>query len=167
MPSGRPSRTLENPLPGARMKAEGALPPTYLFAALVLMAIVHWLVPVAAILAWPYNLLGGVLLAAGVALNLTADAALKKHGTTVKPFQKSTALITTGVFRISRHPMYLGMVLMLLGIAVLAGTLSPFVVVAVFGAVMHLVFVRTEERMLERQFGEAWLDYKRRVRPWV
>lgn len=103
----------------------------------------------------------------GVSLNLIADIAFKKDQTTVKPFEASTSLVVTGVFQISRHPMYLGMVLILLGIAILMGTLTPLVVVAVFGILMELVFVRTEERMLEEQFGATWLAYKTKVRKWV
>lgn len=62
--------------------------------------------------------------------------------------------------------MYLGMVLILIGLAILMGSLTPFIVVIVFGALMELVFVRTEERMLEQKFGSAWLEYKKRVRRW-
>jgi steroid 5-alpha reductase family enzyme len=80
----------------------------------------------------------------GVSLNLMADAVFKREQTTVKPFEKSTALVVTGVFQISRHPMYLGMVLILLGIAILMGTLTPLIVVVIFGILMELVFVRAE-----------------------
>ena len=149
------------------MKTGPVLPPTYFLLAIVLMGLLHWLAPTARVVAWTYSLAGAVMLAVGIALNLIADKALKRHGTTVKPFQESTTLITTGVFRISRHPMYLGMVLMLLGIAMLMGTLWPFFIVAAFGIVMHVLFIRTEERMLERRFGDSWLDYKKRVRPWI
>jgi protein-S-isoprenylcysteine O-methyltransferase Ste14 len=103
----------------------------------------------------------------GVSLNLMADAVFKREQTTVKPFEKSTALVVTGVFQISRHPMYLGMVLILLGIAILMGTLTPLIVVVIFGILMELVFVRAEESMLEEQFGATWLAYKKQVRKWV
>lgn len=74
-------------------------------------------------------------------------------GTTFKPFEESSALITTGVFPICRHSMYLGMVLILTGLAVLMGTLAPFIVV--YCILLVLIFVRTEERTLEEKFGEA------------
>lgn len=96
-----------------------------------------------------------------------ADAAFKKAQTTVKPFEISTALITTGVFRISRHPMYFGMVLILFGISILMGSLAPLIITATFAILMELVFVRTEEKMLEKQFGLAWAAYKNKVRKWV
>ena len=98
---------------------------------------------------------------------MIADAAFKREKTTVKPFEKSTALVVSGVFTISRHPMYLGMVIILLGIAILMGTLTPFIVVVIFGILMELVFVEPEERMLEEQFGATWIAYKMKVRKWV
>lgn len=148
------------------MKIKGVLPPTYFFTAIVAMVLLHFVLPVEKFINYPWNLFGCGPLALGVVLNLIADSAFKKHNTTVKPFEESTALITTSVFRFSRHPMYLGMVLILIGLAILMGSLTPFIVVIVFGALMELVFVRTEERMLEQKFGSAWLEYKKRVRRW-
>ena len=62
-----------------------------------------------------------VPLALGIALNLAADNSFKRYKTTVKPVENSTVLITAGVFRLSRHPMYLGFVLILVGITLLMG----------------------------------------------
>jgi protein-S-isoprenylcysteine O-methyltransferase Ste14 len=87
--------------------------------------------------------------------------------TTVKPLEESTALITDGVFRFSRHPMYLGFVFILLGIASLMGSLTPYVIVIGFAVFMQIVFIRFEEKKLEETFGEAWLRYKRNVRLWI
>ena len=131
------------------------------------MVLLHFLIPVSKIAPYPWNLLGILLLVIGVSLNLMADAAFKREQTTVKPFEKSAALVVTGVFQISRHPMYLGMVLILLGIAILMGTLTPLIVVVIFGILMELVFVRAEESMLEEQFGATWLAHKKKVRKWV
>ena len=63
--------------------------------------------------------------------------------------------------------MYLGMVLILLGIAILMGSLMPFFVVIVFATLMEVVFIKTEERMLEQKFGSVWLEYKKKVRRWL
>jgi protein-S-isoprenylcysteine O-methyltransferase Ste14 len=143
------------------------LPPTYLFVSMATMVLLHFLIPVFKIARYPWNFLGIIPLVTGVFLNLRADAAFKKEQTTVKPFESSTALVTTGVFRISRHPMYLGMVLILLGIAILMGSLTPLFVITIFGTLIELVFVRTEERMLEEQFGPTWVAYKKKVRKWI
>jgi len=148
-------------------KAKRILPPTYFFASIILMLILHFLAPVAKFIGYPWDLLGIVPLALGIILNLIADAAFKKHGTTVKPFEESSTLVTAGVFRFSRNPMYFGMVLILIGIAVLMGSLTPFLVVVTFGILMDMAFIRTEERMLEEKFGGVWLTYKKQVRRWI
>jgi len=144
-----------------------ALPPTYLFVAIVVAAALYFLWPGPRVIGFPWNLLGLIPLVLGSALNLVADRAFKDHDTTVKPFLESSALITTGAFRACRHPMYLGFVLIVLGIALLMGTATPFLVAPALGTALELVFIRTEEKMLEERFGEEWLKYKARVRKWI
>lgn len=150
-----------------KMKSKRVLPPTYLLLSITTMVLFHFLIPVSDTAPYPWNLVGILPLLIGIYLNLMADAAFKREQTTVKPFEKSTALVVTGVFQVSRHPMYLGMVLILLGIAMLLGTLTPLFVVVIFGILIEAVFIRTEERMLEEQFGPTWLAYKKKVRRWV
>ena len=123
--------------------------------------------PVVEIIPYPWQLIGCIPLLIGIIFNLVADKALKTFNTTVKPFKESTALVTSGIYGISRHPMYLGMVLMLLGLAILAGSLSPFLAIPVFVILMEIVFVKVEEAMLEKKFGIAWLEYKAKVRRWI
>jgi protein-S-isoprenylcysteine O-methyltransferase Ste14 len=100
----------------------------------------------------------------GVVLNLLADRAFKFNQTTVKPFEESSTLITTGIFRYSRHPMYLGMVFILAGLALIMGSLTPFILILAFLILMDRVFIKVEEQMLEKKFGESWLTYKAKVR---
>ena len=149
------------------MTSKRVLPPTYLLAFIVLMIALRFLLPMAMIVPFPWSLFGLVLLAAGILINLIADKAFTKANTTVKPFEESAVLITDGAFRISRHPMYLGFVLILIGIAIIMGTLTPFFAIPVFAALMDIVFIRAEERMLEDTFGRTWLEYTRGVRRWI
>ncbi len=60
--------------------------------------------------------------------------------------------------------MYLGFVLILIGVAVVLGSLTPLVVIPIFAIAMDRVFISLEERMLEQKFGKAWLEYKRKAR---
>ena len=143
------------------------LPPTYFLASLGLMAALAFALPVAAVLPWPWRVLGLTPIGGGVWLNLAADRAFKTRGTTVKPFERSSALVTDGVFRISRNPMYLGMILILVGVAALLGSLSPFLVVAGFAAIIETRFIPVEERMLAETFGDAWTAYSGRTRRWL
>jgi protein-S-isoprenylcysteine O-methyltransferase Ste14 len=149
------------------MKTRTVLPPTYTLVAILLMLIFHFVFPYARIISLPWNLLGLLPLVAGVVLNLLADRAFHDADTTVKPFQESTTLITGGVFRISRHPMYLGFVLILIGVAILLRSLTPWVIVPFFIVVMELVFIRIEEKMLAEKFGLEWVAYQKRVRRWI
>ena len=149
------------------MTSKRVLPPTYLLGFMVLMIALRFLLPTTTIVAFPWSLFGLVPLAAGILINLIADKAFTEANTTVKPFEESAVLITDGAFRISRHPMYLGFVLILIGIAVIMGALTPFFAIPVFAALMDIVFIRAEERMLEETFGRTWLEYKRGVRRWI
>ncbi len=143
------------------------LPPTYLLGAIILLVGLHFLFPLREINRFPWTLIGIVPLAAGIVLNILADRAFKRQNTTVKPFQQSRVLVTQGVFRISRNPMYLGMVLILAGIAMLMGSASPWIIVTAFAVVFDRLFIRAEERMLAETFGPAFREYKKRVRRWL
>jgi protein-S-isoprenylcysteine O-methyltransferase Ste14 len=131
------------------------------------MAAFHFVLPITQVIPGLWRLIGLLPLACGIGLNLIADRALHQANSTVKPFEASTTLITNGVFQISRHPMYLGFVLILIGLAVLLGSLIPYFVIPIFAILMDRIFIQVEERMLEKQFGQNWLVYKVRVRRWI
>ena len=143
------------------------MPTTYLLAAILLCITLHFLVPILRFIPSPWNLFGLVPLLFGIWINLSADRAFKQANTTVKPFEKSNALIQDGAFRWSRNPMYLGFAAILLGISVLLRSLSPYIAVVVFVVLMDLVFIRVEEQMLEEKFGDEWRRYRSRVRKWI
>ena len=149
------------------MKKKDLNPPTYLCVAILLMVALHLLFPLMKFRLFPWSLLGLIPLGAGIALNLIADGAFKTERTTVKPFETSSALITNGVFRITRNPMYLGFVFMLTGIALLMESLSPFLVILIFIPFVQIYYIRAEERMLENTFQDAWESYSRQVRRWI
>lgn len=143
------------------------LPPAYLFASLSTMVLLHLLIPVHQLASHPWNAIGLLPLIAGIALNLATDTALKKHGTTVKPFEPSTTLITSGVYKFSRNPMYLGMILILIGVALLMGSLTPYGIIPIFVIIIDRSFIRPEEDMLNKQFGRTWTEYRKNVRRWL
>jgi len=149
------------------MKRKPVLPPTYLWAAMILMVALHFLFPAARLIPFPWQLIGLLPLILGAALDVIADKAFRDARTTVKPFQESAALVTTGVYRLSRHPMYLGFVLILLGLAILLGSLTPFILFPLFALLMDRAFIVVEEQMLAQKFGQAWLDYQQHTRRWV
>jgi len=142
------------------------VPPVYLLVTLILMAALHWVLPIARLVEKPYTYLGIALIVLALAVGGNAFLSFVKVGTPVVPFHRSTALVTSGAFRITRNPMYLGMVLILLGVAVLFGTLGPLLPIPFFVWVIQARFIVGEERFLEEIFGEEYRAYKRRVRRW-
>ena len=143
----------------------GIMPPTYFFLALIASIALHLIYPTGRVFVFPY--IGLALTLLGVVLNLWTDRLFKEGGTTVKPFEDPSLLITSGPFSISRHPMYLGMASILLGIAFILGTFVSFVFPMLFIVAMELLFIPHEEEDLERIFGEKYREYRRRVRRWV
>lgn len=143
------------------------MPPVYFYGAIGVMLVLHVLLPGAGLCPYPWNLLGGIVLLAGVALILRVDHVLAVNGTTVKPHLETTTLITTDAFGYSRHPMYLGFVLVLVGVVVLLGSLTPCLVVPAYILFMDATFIRHEEAKLASEFGEAWWRYSVEVRRWI
>jgi protein-S-isoprenylcysteine O-methyltransferase Ste14 len=131
------------------------------------MLALHLMVPLAVVVPWPWSLAGIAVMVAGGVLAVVAERRFKQAGTTVKPFDRSSALVTTGPFRYSRNPMYVGLLAMLAGLWLLLGTLTPLVVPPVFFGLIRQRFVMVEERALALQFGAAYEDYRGKVRRWL
>jgi protein-S-isoprenylcysteine O-methyltransferase Ste14 len=149
------------------MKAlQFVIPPVYLLISLLLMLVLHYQLPLLRLIPVPYTYTGISLIIAGLALAILGAGMFRRADTPVRPFQKSTTLLVHGLFRYSRNPMYLGLLLILLGTAILLGSLSPFLVILVFFVIIQEGYVKHEERFLEELFGEAYRSYKRRVRRW-
>ena len=149
------------------MKFTKVMPPTWMLIAIIIMLISNFIFPVVQVVPPLGNLIGLVLLASVILLNLITDNAFKRVGTTVKPYQESSSLVTSGVFQISRNPMYLGMVLTLLGIAVLLRSLTPLFVIIPFAILIDRTYIRVEEQMLAEKFGAKWQAYKIKTRRWL
>jgi len=147
--------------------SHGLLPPAFVLIAGLLMTGLHLVVPWVQLLAMPWRLLGVVPVAVGILLNIWADQLFKRARTAVKPFEPSTALVLAGPFHFSRNPMYLGMVLALVGIAIVLGSATPWLVVPLFVWLVTERFIIREERKLEATFGQQYYDYKVKVRRWV
>lgn len=149
------------------MNNRRVLPPTYLYLSIGAMILLHFIIPVVKFVHQPWNLLGIIPFVVGLGLNFVGDRAFKKYKTTVKPFEESITLVTSGVFQISRNPMYLGFVLIMSGIGIFMDSLTPYAVIIIFIMLIENVFIKVEEIMLEEKFGKSWLEYKRKVRRWI
>ncbi len=106
---------------------------------------------------------GMALLGAGAVLALAGERAFVRAGTAVKPWQPSTALVTDGVFRWLRNPMYVGLVLMLAGVSIGLASDWTLVMTIAFAFTIHFGVVRREERYLATKFGDDYRSYRERV----
>jgi protein-S-isoprenylcysteine O-methyltransferase Ste14 len=106
---------------------------------------------------------GIVLMAAGGALGLAAVRAFRRAGTHVEPWKPSSALVTVEIFQWLRNPMYVGLILLLAGFAIMIASDWTLVMTIVLALVLHVGVVRREERYLEAKFGDAYRSYKARV----
>ena len=111
-----------------------------------------------------------VLLAAlGILLMAVAIVQFRGAGTTVNPMRpdESAALVTSGIYRLSRNPMYVADVLLLAAWAVWLANLAALVPIALFIAYMNRFQIAPEERALQARHGEAYAAYCRLVRRWL
>ena len=110
-----------------------------------------------------------VLAVVGVYLMVSARVALGRVNTTWHPMTpgQATSLVTSGVFGLSRNPIYLGMLLVLFGWAVALSSPAALVLSVVFVPYLDLFQIGPEERALSAVLGEEFLDYRARVRRWI
>ena len=142
------------------------MPPVILLLAIALMTLLHFLWPLAQMFYFPLTLLGVVLMLLGLGTILWCGGLFRLAGTTIKPFQESSHLITSGIYGYSRNPIYLAMVVILIGVAWLCGSFTPFFVIPFFKWGIETGFILREEQMLQERFGESYQAYCQRVRRW-
>lgn len=110
-----------------------------------------------------------MLIATGLTFDLLGLIAFHRSRTTINPLrpERTSALVTQGIYRITRNPMYVGMALLLLAWAVYLSALLPFAGVPLFMSYITRFQIRPEERMIEKLFGAEFLGYAARVRRWL
>jgi protein-S-isoprenylcysteine O-methyltransferase Ste14 len=97
----------------------------------------------------------------------SAEAAMKRAGTNIRPDQPTLAVVSDGPFRFTRNPLYLALTGLYVGITLLADALWPLLLLVPVLVVLQWGVVAREERYLEAKFGEPYRAYKARVRRWV
>lgn len=149
------------------MRKQPLLPPTYFTIALLVSLGLHFAVPVVMIIRFPWSLTGLFPIVFGGILNLWADGLFKRAKTTVKPFQRPSMLLTEGPFAWFRHPMYIGMVAIALGVSIMCGSLTSFVGPIGFWLIARFRFIPAEEKSMADTFGIEYSRYSARVRTWM
>lgn len=162
---------MTTPAPKAPRDAPGVIaPPPFIY--LVFLVAGWWLDQTLATPHFPIEDMarkGGALalIIGGLVLEFWASGLFQKAGTNVVPYKPATALVTEGPYRFSRNPMYVGFSITYLGLAL--GLQSPIAMALLAPCllVMGWGVIAREERYLEAKFGQAYLDYKAKVRRWL
>lgn len=149
------------------MAGKRPLPPTYFNLALILIIGLHFIIPLRQLIDWPYRWIGAIIGGFGAWVTIWSDQLFKRYKTEIEPYKESSTMIVEGPYRFSRNPMYLGMTMILSGVAALLGSLTSFLPVMAFGICMHIIFVPVEEKMMLGVFEEEYRKYSQKVRRWI
>ncbi|MGQ3054459.1 MAG: methyltransferase family protein [Roseateles sp.] len=143
------------------------LPPLLFIACILLMIALQQLMPLRDFASLPLRIAGLALVATGVAIAQWHARLFRRTGTQIRTFDEPTSIVTGGLFRFSRNPMYLGMLLALCGAALALGVLSAGAGPLLFFIAAQTWYIPFEEAALHRKFGADYADYRRRVRRWL
>lgn len=125
--------------------------------------------PLLTLIPKPWNYSGILIASLTLLADLTSLWAFFKAHTTVNPLHpdKTRQLVTTGLYRYTRNPMYLGLLFILLGWAIYLGVLSPFLLLPAFVWLITYMQILPEEAILRSKFGQAYTDYQQQVARWL
>ncbi|MGD0464525.1 MAG: isoprenylcysteine carboxylmethyltransferase family protein [Tepidisphaeraceae bacterium] len=144
-----------------------APPPLIFLAGFLVGLLLEWLVPLDRLSATTVKCIGVVVALASGILALWGRAAMRRAGTHIDPRAPALAIVTDGPFQFTRNPLYLSLVLLTLGAALVFDLLWVIVALIPVVLIIHFGVILREERYLASKFGQTYLDYKRKVRRWV
>lgn len=145
-------------------------PPPLIFGGILALALLlDWLLGDPSLgLGYDWRMMIALLfIIAGFFLIAVAAVRFRKEKTNIEPWKPATALVTTGVYAFSRNPIYVGMVLGYVGLSFLADSVLSLLALPLVIVVMHYGVIKREEHYLEVKFGQAYRDYRSRVRRWI
>ncbi|WP_218003219.1 methyltransferase family protein [Nocardia concava] len=142
-------------------------PPLYYVAAVVGGMALNSVVPLPIGGRPATEIAGVVIVALGLTFAWCGVGAVIRHRTTIVPHRPVSTLITTGVYRVSRNPMYTGLAVAALGLGLLVNSWWPIALLPVAIALVLRLVIEPEERYLTERFGQSYLDYRGRVGRWL
>ena len=111
--------------------------------------------------------IGAALIVSGTGLNVWSARLFEQKTVGICPFSPAPVLVETGPFTLSRHPMYVGLVSLSVGLTLVTGVLANIWISVAFAIWLHHAYVLPEERFLRDRFGAAYDEYARRVPRWA
>jgi protein-S-isoprenylcysteine O-methyltransferase Ste14 len=127
----------------------------------------QWLYPIRLFPSPWHWVLAILLIMDGIFLILYCAWIFKKAETDIKPWKRTSRLITTGIYRFSRNPIYVAFLLVALGIACAVNSLWVLLMTIPLIVILDRYVIFKEEKYLEQKFGEEYEAYRRQVRRWV
>ncbi len=141
-------------------------PPILTMAFIIAAYLLQWMRPV--LLPLPFvQWLGLGMVACGFLFGVAAFMAFRKARTTLSPHGKVSAIVTNGVYRFSRNPIYLGFLLMLVGFPLNSGNVWGVILAPLFVLAVNRLVIEHEEAYLEKKFRDVYAGYRSRVRRWL
>ena len=142
-------------------------PPLLFVIPILASLVIEWYVPTSFVHRAIRWIIGALFFLVGIALNVGGFITQKRAGTDPIPFNPSTCIVSHGLYRFTRNPMYIGFALWTLALAILVDSAWTFLAVPIGLVLIDRIVITREERYLERKFGEEYLNYKCRVRRWI
>lgn len=143
-------------------------PPPLVFVLLIAAGVgLNTVIPLSMGVPESFRALGVAITVFGVAVVILVNGAFKRSSTAIEPWKPTSALITTGFYRWSRNPIYIGFCLFNMGIGIAFNNLWIFLSFIPGAILVYYIAIAREEAYLERAFGEEYLAYKRKVRRWL
>jgi protein-S-isoprenylcysteine O-methyltransferase Ste14 len=131
------------------------------------MVAIRNLIVVKKIIPNPINYAGITLIIAGIFIAIIVRKGFEKIDTEIHTFKNPRKLVTNGLFKFSRNPIYLGFTISLIGVWILLGTILPIIGLLLFIIVINNYYIPYEEQIMKKVFGNEYEKYKSKVRRWL
>ncbi len=144
------------------------LPPVMLDLCLMAIAGTHYFLKDNYILfQGSFKFIGYGLMLIGISLPIWGARLFRHYRTNIIPYKNPDHMVTSGPFQFSRNPMYLGMFILLIGVAISYGNIMGFIFPIIYFSVAHFWYIPFEEEKMLDAFGDEFLTYKTKVRRWL
>ena len=143
-------------------------PPPFIYVIVFGIALVlNWLLPLATLPVAFSRVAALALVLLGVLLMIWSNVLFRRAHTSLVPVKPSNTLVIEGVYRLTRNPMYLGLLLVYTAAALWFNVIWALILLPLLVVAMQRVVIMKEERYLERRFGESYRQYRAHVRRWI
>jgi protein-S-isoprenylcysteine O-methyltransferase Ste14 len=142
-------------------------PPSLVILCWILMLLLNRFLPLFQLYSSALKMIGGFIFAIGAAIALNVAIKFARIGTNIKTFDEPGKLVTGGLFKYSRNPIYLGFAIALFGIAISLGSITPLIVAIAFVVITDRWYIKFEENAMSKKFGKQYEIYKLQTRRWI